>query len=98
MCPPEEEKKEDTYSSRALFSSRRVGVNIYLQFLVKEEKGIILMSPTSVWSDYPALVFALFSVRACMLDLLLPPKCLGRRGRIILVTHAVSSQFVFGHK
>lgn len=50
------------------------------------------------WSDYPALVFALFRVRACMLDLLLPPKCLGRRGRIILVTHAVSSQFVFGHK
>lgn len=33
---------------------------------------------------------------ACMLDLLLPPKCLGRKQCIILVTLAVSSQF--GHK
>lgn len=83
-------KKRHTFSRRAQIYSWRVGVNIYLE---NEEKSIIFMSSLRVWSDYRAV-----QCERCMLDLLLPPKCLGRKRCIILVTHAVSSQFVFGHK
>lgn len=73
MCPlggkKFKKKWGDTFSSRATFSFseglREVwrGVNIYLQFLVKEEKRVIFMAPPSIGSDYRALVFALIGVR-----------------------------------
>lgn len=74
MCPlgeggggQQQNKTGDTFSNRVQFSSSERlgggGVNIYLQFLVKEEKRVILMPPPSIGSDYRALVFDLFGVR-----------------------------------
>ena len=92
------QKKRHTFSRRAQIYSHRAGVNIYLRFLEEEEKGIIFMSFTESLEWLPRCGICPVECEGCMLDLLLPPKCLGRKRCIILVTHAVSSQFVFGHK
>lgn len=93
------EKKRCTFRRTCVYS-RRLGVNIYLQFLEKEERGYFYVFPvylgviTTLWYLPRSARVGGGACRTyyCLLN------ALARKRSIILVTHAVSGQFVFGHK
>lgn len=98
-CALSVRKKRCTFRRTCVYS-RRLGVNIYLQFLEKEERGYFYVFPvylgviTTLWYLPRSARVGGGACRTyyCLLN------ALARKRSIILVTHAVSGQFVFGHK